>query len=456
VSDGRVTRALARTALLATLLLGSLPAASDAQVFLASRPHPDFTVGPLYVRAAVAPEMGPVTVDVFWSLVVPPDKSAADVVDGDLFLLWPSAVTPAPNLGPPDAQLVRYAEQRGFTVIEEGRLELSARNLYETNRDKAVERIPGGAPFVTLVRQGGALGLTSPATYVRIPWNPKLVNPVYLMDLRMQTKGLIKPKRGTWAERVFWGPRYRLLLSFQDVNPRTIFPLYFQNRDRVLHLAEEPAQLRLEFAKADHLKIDEISPPSSRREMSETRDNTEVVSLFLNRSAGLAPQTLTVQYGYFSDVQSWAPILIPFAFFVLGNLAAPIFKVMATRTARAVRARVHVGRPDRPQADSGTVLTSEVLERIKPGETTYEDVLRLCGPSDEEQEQRGAPAARTVVYRGHRVVPQRARTWGWVSTVHHWDMEHHEVEITVDGNVVRDVQARVRRTRLTHPDADNP
>jgi hypothetical protein len=282
------------------------------------------------------------------------------------------------------------------------------------------------------------------------------VNPVWIMDLRMQTKGLIKPKRGTWAERVFWGPRYRLLLSFQDVNPRTIFPLYFQNRDRVLHLAEEPAQLRLEFAKADHLKIDEISPPSSRRELSESRDNTEVVSLFLDRSAGLMPQTLTVQFGYFSDVQSWAPILIPFAFFVLGNLAAPIFRVMATRTARAVRARVHVGRPDRPQADSGTVLPSEVLERIKPGETTYEDVLRLCGPSDEEQERRGAPDARTIVYRGHRVVPQRARTWGWVSTVHHWDTEHHEVEITVEANVVRDVQARVRRTRLAHPDADNP
>jgi hypothetical protein len=451
-----VIRALARTVLLAVLLLGGLPAAGDAQVFLASRSHPDFTVGPLYVRAAVTPEMGPVTVDIFWSLVVPPNKSAADVVDGDLFLLWPSAVTPAPNLGPPDAQLVSYVEQRGFTVIEEGRLELSARNLYETNRDKAVERIPGGAPFVTIVRQGGALGLTTPATYVRIPWNPKLVNPVWIMDLRMQTKGLIKPKRGTWTERVFWGPRYRLLLSFQDVNPRTIFPLYFQNRDRVLHLAEEPAQLRLEFAKADHLKIDELSPPSSRRELSESKDNTEVVSLFLDRSAGLMPQTLTVQFGYFSDTQSWAPILIPFAFFVLGNLAAPIFRIMATRTARALRSRVHVGRPDRPQTarDSGTVLPSEVLEKIKPGETTYEDVLRLCGPSNEEQEQRGAPAARTIVYRGHHVVPRRARTWGWVSTVDHWDMEHHQVEITVEGNVVRDVQARVRRTRLTHPDAE--
>jgi hypothetical protein len=32
-------------------------------------------------------------------------------------------------------------------------------------------------------------------------------------------------------------------------------------------------------------------------------------------------------------------------------------------------------------------------------------------------------------------------------------MEHQEVGITVERGVVRDVQARIRRTRLTHPDA---
>jgi hypothetical protein len=32
--------------------------------------------------------------------------------------------------------------------------------------------------------------------------------------------------------------------------------------------------------------------------------------------------------------------------------------------------------------------------------------------------------------------------------VTHWDVEHHEVEIALDKGVVRDVQARVRRSRL--------
>src|SRR6185295_19709849 len=101
---------------------------------------------------------------------------------------------------------------------------------------------------------------------------------------------------------------------------------------------------------ADHLKIDEISPPSTRRQVSESRDNTEVLTLFLDRSEGITPQTLTVQFGYFSQLQSWAPILIPFAFFALGNLAAPVVREIGLRLARVLRAHVHVGMPASPHA----------------------------------------------------------------------------------------------------------
>ena len=449
-------RSRARAGLLATLLLGGWPAAAHAQVFLASRDHPGFTIGPLFVRASVTPDIGPTTVDVFLSLVVPPDRGADDVVDGDLFLLWPGALLPAAGLGPPDPDLARYVERRGFTVTEEGRLELSARALYQAGADQPRKPIPGGAPFVTFVRGAGALGLSPPGTYIRIPKTPELVNPVFITQLHMLAKGLVKTKRGTWAEQTFWGPRYRLLLSFHDVNQRPLFPFYFEHRTRVIRLADQPAQLRVEFAKADHLKIEDLAPPASRRQLSETRDNTEVVSLHLENSEGIRPQALTMQFGYLSDLQSWAPILIPFAFFVLGNLAAPIFRALATQTARALRARVHVGRPDREGTgrDSGVVLPASVLERIKPGETTYEEVLRLCGPSAEEREQLDPPGSRTLIYRGRRVLPQPKRRWGWVSTVDHWNMEHHEVDVTLDHGVVRDVQARISRTRLAHPDAE--
>jgi hypothetical protein len=444
-------RSLARGGVLAALLLGGLATESPAQVFMASRPNPPYTVGPLYIRASVAPDMPHLPIDITWSLVLPPGTPAG-AAEGDLFLLWPSELITEPNLGPPDPTIVRYVEERGFASIEEGRVALTARKL-STSAERKQEAIPGGAPFVTFVRQG-ALGLTSPASYVRIPWNERMTEPGWLMRLSLKTKGLVKAKPGTWTERAFWGPRSRLLLSFQDVNARGLFSLYFERRAHVIRLAEDPAQLRIEFAQADHVKIDELAPSSARRQLSETRDNTDTVTLFLDRSEGITPQTLTVQFGYFSDLQSWAPILIPIAFFALGNLAAPIFRIIGLRVARALRARVHVGSPTRAltPASDGPALSAETLAGIRPRETTEAEVRRLCGPPTEELEQLGAPGKRTLLYRGRRLQPQRKSSWGWISTVAYWEMEQQEVDITIDQGVVSDVQARVRRARLLHPD----
>ncbi len=448
-------RAPARAWLFAAFVFSVTPGIGEAQVFVAARPHPEFQIGPLFVRASVTPELGPLTVDVFWSLIIPAHRSAVEL-EQDLYLLWPNAVIGDPSVGKPDPTLTRYVETRGFAVIDEGRLPLFARNLYETGTEHSSEPVPGGAPFVTFVRQGGALGLSSPATYIHIPWTPKLANRVWLMDLRMRTKGQIKPKPTTWMEHTFWGTRHRLLLSFNAVNQSAVFPLYFETRDRVVRLGEEPAQLLVNFAKADHLKIDEISPPSSRRQLSETLDNTEVVSLFLDRTESIRPQVLTVQFGYFTGWQSWAPVLIAVAFFVLGNFVGPVMMMIARRTGRAISARIHVGPPsgDPSRRARGVVLSSQTLNRIVPGTTTYEEVLRICGAGAEVHEQLGAPEQRTLIYRGRRVVPQRRRTFGWIATVSHWDIEHHEVEIALERDVVRDVQARVQRTRLSHPEPD--
>jgi len=446
-----VTRSLARAGLLAAVLLASLPAVSSAQVFMSSRPNPPFTIGPLYIRASVSPDMPHLPIDITFSLVIPPGTPAS-AVEGDLFLLWPSELLPEPNLGPPDPTIVRYIEERGFSSIEEGRVALTARKLATTTERKQ-EAIPGGATFVTFVRQG-ALGLTSPGSYVRIPWNPRMAESGWLMRLTLKTKGLIKKKPNTWTERAFWGPRSRLLLSFQDVNSRGLFSLYFEQRAHVVRLAEDPAQIGIDFAQADHLKIDELQPPAARRQLSETRDNTDTVRLFLDRSEGITPQTLTVQFGYFSDLQSWAPILIPVAFFALGNLAAPIFRIIGLRLARAFRARVHLGSPGRaPVTEDGVALSAETLARIRPNETTADEARQLCGPPTEEVEQLGDPGKRTLVYRSRRLSPQRGRSWGWIATVDHWEEELQEVDIALDGGVVTNVQARVRRTRLAHPDA---
>jgi hypothetical protein len=446
--------ARAGLAALAGLLLLGAPGSAPAQVFLASRPHSTITIGPLFVRASVTPSLGDTVVDVLFSVAAPPGAGGAGA---SLSLLWPSAVVADPASGHADAALVReIEEQPGFSVIEDGRLAVSAVNLYRRGPDGhgVREAVPGGAPFVTFVRDGGGTGgLSAPATLIRIPWTARITDRDWLVDLKMPTRGLVKLKPSTWLERSLWGERHRLTLSFGDVRPRALFPLYFRNRDRVIKLSEDPSQLLVNFSHADMLKIDDMFPQSARRQLSETLDNTDIVSAFLDPREGLRPQVLTVQFGYFSGLQSWAPILIPAAIFALGNLASPIFLMLARRLGRTVSARVHIGRGAEHARDAGVVVPRETLARIVPGETRYEELIRLVGAHPEEIEQLAAPDRKTLVYRGRRVVPHRGRSLGWLATVAHWDVEDHEVEIALDRDVVGDIQARVRRTRLQHPES---
>jgi hypothetical protein len=435
------------------LMAGRAPA--EAQLFFATRPQPEFRVGPLFVRADVTPALGDVAVNVLFSIAVPPTRSAAEF-EQDLFLLWPGAVGGDPALGPPESALSRFAEKQGFDVIDEGRLPFLARHLYQVTGEgemgsgRAIH-VAGGAPYVTFVRSSGEQGLSTPATWVRIPWTPQVVNRAWLMDLRLTAKGVIKAKAATWAEQTLWGPRHRITLSFNDVRQGAVFPMYFWNRERRVRLSEDPSQLVINFAEADRLKVDDMAPASARRRLSESLENTEVVSVFLDYDEGLTPQILAVQFGYFTGLQSWAPILIPILFFVLGNVAGVLVRGLAERAGRLLASRVHVGRAA-PAKQQGTLISRDTLARIIPGETSYQEVIRLAGGQPEEHERLDDPEAKTLIYRGRRIVPHRRRSFGWLATVRGWDVEDHEVEIVLRDGVVRDVQARVRRRHPNRPE----
>jgi hypothetical protein len=442
-------------AAIAGWLLMVSPAPADAQLFFATRPQPEFRVGPLFVRADVTPGLGDVAVNVLFSVAVPPTRSAAEL-EQDLFLLWPGAVVGDPAQGPPEPALSRFVEKQGFAVVDEGRLPLFAQHLYQVTGEGEMGsgrtiRVAGGASYVTFVRPSAELGLSAPATWVRIPWTPQVANRAWLMDLRLTAKGVVKAKAATWAERTLWGPRHRITLSFNDVRQGAVFPLYFWNRERRVRLSEDPSQLVINFAAADRLKIDEMTPASARRRLSESLENTEVVSVFLDYDEGLTPQVLAVQFGYFTGLQSWAPILIPILFFVLGNVAGVLVRGLAERAGRLLTAHVHVGRAA-PAKQHGILISRDTLARIIPGETTYQEVIRLAGGEPEEHERLDDPDAKTLIYRGRRTVPHRRRTFGWLATVHGWDVEDHEVEIVLRDGIVRDVHARVRRRHPSRPE----
>ena len=436
-----------RSVLLAALVLA--PAHAQAQIFLASHPDPPFAIGPLTIRATVTPSLTPVELEVRWALDVPPGKSRVGI-EQDIFLLWPGEVTNP--LGPVagDKELAQYVEKRGFAVIGDGRLPLYAQNIYAEGVEARPQPV-GEAAYVTFVQDSHALGLSPSATWIRLPWSPQMANVTYMMSLIMRVGGVIKPRQLHWYESVFTGERYQFALSFNEVRDRPIFPMYAEHRDRAIHLADAPAELVVHFTDAGHLRIEQVYPPTSIRRLSETLESTEVVSLFMGSAEGIVPQNLTVQFGYFSRLQGLMIVLIPLLLLAAGPALGPaIGRAMPGLLAR-VRARLHLGASGaRPRA-SGVVLGPETLDRIVPGRTSREEVLRLCGTEVEEEERLDQPDRRVLVYRGWRAVPETRRRMKWVATVEAWEIFAQEAHIEIERDVVKDVQVRIRRSRGPNP-----
>jgi hypothetical protein len=163
----------------------------------------------------------------------------------------------------------------------------------------------------------------------------------------------------------------------------------------------------------------------------------------------LTPQGLRVEFGYFSRLQSWGPILIPALFFALGNAAGALVRGFAERVTRRLSGWLQLGRQraSASEVDTGTVIPRDRLAAIVPGETTYEELLRLAGTHMEVREDFAMPRRKTLIYRGRRDVPHRRWAWSWLAAVSYWDVERHEVEIVVDEGVVQNIQVRIDRAR---------
>jgi len=442
---------LGRRALLAcaAAVVVGLPAPAPAQLFLASGPHPAFSIGPLFVVANVQPNLAALTVTLSWSLTATPGPRGASVEPQDLYLLWPSEVTEATAPGPADPALVAELDKGGFTVMGSGRLVLATRDRMQMGTGTPAVVLPQAASFATFVRRGGPVQV-GPATYVKIPWTPKLADPHAVTVLTLSARGLVTPKPATWFEEAFWGRRWVLAAGFGDigspVNP--LFPLYFEHRERVVRLGRDFAIAVANFSDAGHLRIEEIGPASATRRPSRLRADSEIVTMPLAPSEGVTPQLLKVQFSYFSGAIAWRPILVSLVLLALGNLAG--FILLSRDVSGFLRARLHVRRRDEPEFSRtvGGALPPALAERIVPGSTTEAEVRALCGRPDEEGHRRGPGLRRTLVYRGARRLPRPRLALGRFTTVSSWEQEQHELEIELDGDRVSAVQSRVRRSTI--------
>jgi hypothetical protein len=168
--------------------------------------------------------------------------------------------------------------------------------------------------------------------------------------------------------------------------------------------------------------------------MSRLRAGTELVSLALTPSESLTSQTMRVQFSYFSGRIAWRPIVVSAVILVLSNIAG-LF-MTTTWIAQRVRRRRRTG--------GGPPL--DAFARLVPGQTTYDEVLQLCGRPDEEHARLPSGERRLLVYRGTRAFPRPTGDGGGPEP-RGWRMEEHEVEVGLDGERVREVLWRVRRPR---------
>jgi hypothetical protein len=440
-----VTRAWVGAGVVALLLCGG-PTAGRAQVFLSSEPHPEFAIGPLFIVGTIRPDLGPVAVRVSWSVTLPPGGSAQDI-GAALYLLWPGEVAEATAPGAPDPALGRHVEERGFTVINRGRLALETRDRTKLGTLAQGTPLPEAASFVTFYKTGTNAAQSGIGTFVRIPWTPLLADPVSLMSFTMAIKDAIAPKPATWTEELFWGRRHTVSLSAGSAGSLALYSLYFDQRDRVIRLARDFSLLAVSFTDADHLRVEEINPASATRRPSRVRAGGETVSLPIAAAEGTMPQTLKVQFSYFSGPVAWRPIVISVILLIIGNLMGAF--MFAQEVRRFFRTRFHLqARPRRRLSNHGAVPAAEALVRIVPGRTTRDEVLQICGPPAEEREQHQSTTARSLIYRGVQRLPHHRFRLGRLATVSHWDEEHSEVEIALDDERVTAVQIRVRRFRL--------
>jgi hypothetical protein len=421
-------------------------AATDvaAQVFVSTTPRPDIAIGPLFVSAiAPADFAAPVTISVTWNLV---QQAGRSPYGETLALLWPTEIPTATAEGSVDPALVNYVESRGFTSTGSGRLTLRARSQSQLGLPTPAEHLPMTASYVSFVRRD-APPQAGTGALIWIPPTPHLGDQRWVLNLTFPARGMIAPKPATWLEDVFWGRRNALALSWGDVGSIAFYPLYHEHRDRIVPLAREYSRLIVSFPDADHLRIEGIEPTSAVRRGSRLRAGTETVSMPLN-TVDAAPQTLKVQYAYYRGIFAWRPVLISIGLLILGNLTGLL--MVSGRVSSLMRARLRVAR-GAPALDAEP-LTPERLAEIRPGESTYDDVVRVCGAPDEQHHRLADGSRRTLVYRATQRHPERGLRVGWLTTVRHWDIERYEVDIEMDGTRVQDVVIHVRRSRASSPD----
>ena len=254
----------------------------------------------------------------------------------------------------------------------------------------------------------------------------------------------------SWVEDMFWGRRYVVTVGFGDLDSLALYPFYFGVRDRVVPLTLG------DFSGSRRLRTPTVcgrrrgtSAALRRRKRGPTECGDDLPRP--GRVTWTHPQILNVQFTYAPQRLPARPLVISALFVVLGGIIRWLYAPVTSGIGRTWRAHVFIGRAPGAGRVRGTIPGPEVLQQLRPGETTYEEVLHRCGPGIEEQVRLPGRDIQALRYRERQVVPVRWWSLGWLATVRYWQIEDREMETAFERDVVRGVLVRIRRYRRRGP-----
>src|SRR5262249_47618097 len=156
--------------------------------------------------------------------------------------------------GAPDPALARELHDN-LVAVGGGRLVLRSRDRTLVGTGQLGEPLPEVASYITVSRRGPLGSQITPVTYIKIPWTPKLTDPLAVTTLVLPLRGHVTAKPASWIAETFWGRRWIVTVGFGDLGSPVmpLYSLYFDQRDRVVRLAREFSQVIVSFNDSDHL-----------------------------------------------------------------------------------------------------------------------------------------------------------------------------------------------------------
>ena len=141
-------------------------------------------IGPLFVRASVAPDLKPVVVEILWSVAVPPAPDGRSTSSRICTCSGPAGSSPTAPPGRPIPRSSASSRSADSASSKSGAA-AAGRPAPVPPRDRRSPRCasPAGHRSSPSCGTTARSGSRPPATWVRVPWTPLMANRAYLMSL---------------------------------------------------------------------------------------------------------------------------------------------------------------------------------------------------------------------------------------------------------------------------------